>query len=90
MPKDSKTNRLLRYGSRQAPKQKPENDKFKYRNSLPVIRKHDGIIYVTKNGQKVNNNDQECGCHTDGEIEVGMPDQVAEEKAKITVHRTLS
>ncbi|KAJ8950515.1 hypothetical protein NQ318_015259 [Aromia moschata] len=43
MPPDSKTNRLLRYGSRWQPKSHPENEKFKYRNSLPIITTDEGI-----------------------------------------------
>ncbi|EFA04022.1 cyclic nucleotide-gated cation channel beta-1 [Tribolium castaneum] len=38
VPPDSKTNRLLRYGSKGKPRGRPENDRFKYRNSLPSIK----------------------------------------------------
>lgn len=38
LPPDSTTNRLLRFGSRGKPSTNPEYDKFKYRNSLPIIR----------------------------------------------------
>ncbi|XP_045471904.1 cyclic nucleotide-gated cation channel beta-1 isoform X2 [Harmonia axyridis] len=37
LPFDSNTNRLLRFGSRAYSKSKPENDKFKFRNSMPHI-----------------------------------------------------
>ncbi|KAK9888482.1 hypothetical protein WA026_000733 [Henosepilachna vigintioctopunctata] len=37
VPADSKTNRLLRFGSRAYSKSKPENERFKFRNSLPHI-----------------------------------------------------
>lgn len=40
LPPDSKTNRLLRFGSRMKPRGNPENDIFKYRNSLPTIRRN--------------------------------------------------
>ncbi|KAJ3654897.1 hypothetical protein Zmor_014050 [Zophobas morio] len=40
---DSKTNRLLRYGSRGKPRGRPENDRFKYRNSLPSIKNYGSI-----------------------------------------------
>ncbi|XP_076270156.1 cyclic nucleotide-gated ion channel subunit B isoform X1 [Rhynchophorus ferrugineus] len=43
LPPNSGTNRLLRYGSRQARRSKPENDKFRYRNSLPAIRNHESL-----------------------------------------------
>ncbi|XP_044267499.1 cyclic nucleotide-gated cation channel beta-1 [Tribolium madens] len=43
VPLDSKTNRLLRYGSRGKPRGRPENERFKYRNSLPSIKGHGGI-----------------------------------------------
>lgn len=36
VPPDSRTNRLLRYGSRGRPRGKTEIDRFKCRNSLPV------------------------------------------------------
>lgn len=38
LPPGSATNRLLRYGSRGKPTRNPENDIFKYRNSLPIIK----------------------------------------------------
>lgn len=37
MPPDSKTNKLLRFGSRGWPKKNTENEQFKSRNSLPCI-----------------------------------------------------
>ncbi|CAH1369269.1 cyclic nucleotide-gated channel beta-1 [Tenebrio molitor] len=43
VPPDSKTNRLLRYGSRGKPRGRPENDRFKYRNSLPSIKNYGNI-----------------------------------------------
>ncbi|XP_023313009.1 cyclic nucleotide-gated cation channel beta-1 [Anoplophora glabripennis] len=43
LPQDSKTNKLLRFGSRGKPRSNPENDKFKYRNSLPIIRNYGSI-----------------------------------------------
>ncbi|KAJ8979369.1 hypothetical protein NQ317_002958, partial [Molorchus minor] len=43
LPPDSKSNKLLRYGSRWQPRKNSENDKFKYRNSLPIIRNRKGI-----------------------------------------------
>lgn len=48
MPPDSKTNKLLRFGSRGWPKKNTENERFKSRNSLPCI--------INNNNQ---NNDQE-------------------------------
>ncbi|RZC40076.1 cyclic nucleotide-gated cation channel beta-1 [Asbolus verrucosus] len=43
VPRDSKTNRLLRYGSRGKPRGRPENDRFKYRNSLPTMKNYGSI-----------------------------------------------
>ncbi|CAH0558268.1 unnamed protein product [Brassicogethes aeneus] len=39
LPPESKSNRLLRYGSKMKPRGNPEYDVFKYRNSLPTIRR---------------------------------------------------
>lgn len=48
MPADSKTNKLLRFGSRGWPKRNTENDRFKCRNSLPCIsKKNDEELYDT-------------------------------------------
>ncbi|CAH1118067.1 unnamed protein product [Phaedon cochleariae] len=38
LPPQSRSNRLLRYGSRGKPITNPEYDKLKYRNSLPIIQ----------------------------------------------------
>ncbi|XP_050503522.1 cyclic nucleotide-gated cation channel beta-1 [Diabrotica virgifera virgifera] len=38
LPPGSATNRLLRFGSRGKPSTNPEYDRFKYRNSLPIIK----------------------------------------------------
>ncbi|XP_050307210.1 cyclic nucleotide-gated cation channel beta-1 [Anthonomus grandis grandis] len=82
LPPDSKSNRLLRYGSRQAPRRNPANDRFKYRNSLPAIKNYQGL------DQEVidNNNDPKQCDVTDS----ASSSSEYEEEAKITVHRTLS
>ncbi|XP_060517938.1 cyclic nucleotide-gated cation channel beta-1 isoform X2 [Cylas formicarius] len=74
---DSKTNKLLRYGSRQAPRRKPENDKFKYRNSLPAI----------KSCEDCASSDTQIEEDSTGELNDKRKN---DEEAKVTVHRTMS
>ncbi|KAL3282529.1 hypothetical protein HHI36_005709 [Cryptolaemus montrouzieri] len=49
LPLNSKTNRLLRFGSRAYSKSKPENEKFKFRNSLPHIASLGSLSDLDKN-----------------------------------------
>ncbi|CAG9864697.1 unnamed protein product [Phyllotreta striolata] len=54
LPPNSATNRLLRFGSRGKPRRNPENDIFKYRNSLPLIKGHHGIDIDNYFGEDLN------------------------------------
>ncbi|XP_066251171.1 cyclic nucleotide-gated channel beta-3 isoform X3 [Euwallacea similis] len=80
LPPDSKTNRLLRYGSRQGPRARPENDRFKYRNSLPTIKNYHNLDESgNENGNIFNSSDDES------EDSIG-----SESAADITVHKSLN
>lgn len=48
MPPDSKTNRLLRYGSKGKPRSRKNIDKFKQRNSLPSVRDIDKMVNINE------------------------------------------
>ncbi|CAH1130241.1 unnamed protein product [Ceutorhynchus assimilis] len=87
LPPDSKSNKLLRYGSRQNPRKRPENEKFKYRNSLPAIKNYEGLDQADSG----SNNQQQISSNSNTDIEVECEEsEESEEEAKVTVHRTLS
>lgn len=85
LPPDSKTNKLLRYGSRQGPRRRPENDRFKCRNSLPTIKNCVDLDQDNSSSSTQASNNS----NSDGESESQDSDE-SEAEAKITVHRTLS
>ncbi|XP_030766684.1 cyclic nucleotide-gated cation channel beta-1 isoform X2 [Sitophilus oryzae] len=78
LPPDSKTNRLLRYGSRQARKPRPENDKFKYRNSLPAIRNHEALDRLRQESAHRETSSNKSDNSQDSDQE------------KVTIHRSLN
>uniref|UniRef100_A0AAR5PGH7 Cyclic nucleotide-binding domain-containing protein n=1 Tax=Dendroctonus ponderosae TaxID=77166 RepID=A0AAR5PGH7_DENPD len=80
LPPDSETNRLLRYGSRQGPKSRPENEKFKYRNSLPTIKNYQS--------PEAGNLSQQSFKTDDIETESSESEE-SEEETQITRHTTL-
>ncbi|KAL1490593.1 hypothetical protein ABEB36_013261 [Hypothenemus hampei] len=83
MPPDSKANKLLRYGSRQGPRNRPENARFKYRSSLPTI-KH---CYGSEIKKEATLKREPSIIDTESEEdELEEP----ESEAEITVHKSLS